>query len=84
MSQCKNIANGHVSGWKWKEIIRSPPYEEDDNDIDIHNPIYSTDYEQVSDLVVPAVFYLLKHVILFYYLIVFIFLYIKSIMFLHQ
>ena len=45
MSQCKNIANGYVLEWKWKEIIRSPPYEEDDGDIDIHNPMYLVDYE---------------------------------------
>ena len=83
MSQCENIANGYVSKWKRKEIIRSPPYEEDDNDIDIHNLMYSVDYESFSSLVVPGVFYLFKHVIHFYYLIIFIFIYIKSIMFLY-
>ena len=46
MSQCKNIANGYVSEWKWKEIIKSPPYEEDENDIDTHNPMYSAHYEK--------------------------------------
>ena len=45
MIQCEKIMNGYVLEWKQKEIIRSPPYEEDDNEIDIHNSMYSTNYE---------------------------------------
>ena len=40
MGQCENIVNGYVTKWTWKNIIRSNPYEEYDNDIDIHNPMY--------------------------------------------
>ena len=54
MSQCVNITNGYVSQWDQKELVRMPPYEDDDNDIDIHDPIYSIDYERVSDLVVTG------------------------------
>jgi hypothetical protein len=54
MSQCVNIASGYVSQWDQKELVRMPPYEDDDNDIDIHDPIYSADYERVSDLVVTG------------------------------
>ena len=39
MGQCENIVTGYVSEWTWTNIIRSTPYEEDDNDIDIHNPM---------------------------------------------
>ena len=51
MGQCKNIVIGYVSEWTWTNINKSTPYEEDDNDIDIHNPMYSSDYKRVSDLV---------------------------------
>ena len=47
MGQCENIVNGYVSEWTWTNIIRSALYEEDDNEIDIHNPMYSVD-EHVS------------------------------------
>ena len=50
MGQCENIVARYVN------IIRSTPYEEDDNDIDIHNPMYLADYERISDLVVPSEF----------------------------
>lgn len=54
MSQCKNSANGYVSQLDMKEFIRMPPYEDDENDIDIHDPKYSVDYEHVSNLVVTG------------------------------
>ena len=81
MSQYENIANGYVSNWKWKEIIKSPPYEEDSNDIDIHNPMYSTNYEHVSNLVVPSVF--LQTCFIFIFSCLHIYLFIVSIICVH-
>ena len=52
MSECENIANGYVSYWDLKDIVRKPPFE--DANIDIHDPIYSTDYEHVSNLVMAG------------------------------
>jgi hypothetical protein len=67
LSQCENIANGYVSEWDMKELIRMPPYEDDDIDINIHDPIYSADYERVSDLVVTGTCtYMLFYLILIY------------------
>ena len=51
VSVCENIANGYVSHWNLKEIVRKPPFEDADIDIDIHDPVYSADYEHISDLV---------------------------------
>ena len=56
IGQCENIGNGYVFEWTWTNIIRITLYEEDENDIDIHNPMYSSDYEHVYDLVVPGEF----------------------------
>ena len=51
VSVCENIANGYVSHWNLKEIVRKPPFEDADIDIDIHDLVYSADYERISDLV---------------------------------
>ena len=32
IGQCENIMTGYVFEWTWTNIIRSSPYEEDDND----------------------------------------------------
>ena len=56
MGQCENIVNGYVFELTWTNIIRSTPYEEDDIEINIHNPMYSVDYECVSNLVVLGEF----------------------------
>ena len=56
VSECENIVNGYVSHWDSKEIVRKPPFE--DADIDIHDPIYSTDYERVFDLVMVGLWYM--------------------------
>ena len=54
MSACENIVNGYFSHWNLKEIVRKPPFEDTDIDIDIHDPICSADYEHISDLVMAG------------------------------
>lgn len=49
--QCENIRDGYVSRWEMKQLISVPPFDENDN-VDVYDPLYSTDYECVSDLVV--------------------------------
>ena len=81
MGQYENIVNGYVSEWTWTNIIRSTPYEEDENDIDIHNPMYLADYERISDLVVPSDF--LQTCFIFMFNCIHIYLFIVSIIFVH-
>lgn len=52
-THCQNIANGYVLQWDMKYFITMPPYKDSDI-IDIHDPLYSVDYERVSDLVVTG------------------------------
>jgi hypothetical protein len=54
VSACENIGNGYVSHWDLKEIVRKPPFEDVDIDIDIHDPVYLADYERISDLVMAG------------------------------
>ena len=81
MGECKNIVNGYVSKWTWTNIIRSTPYEEDENDMKICNPMYSTDYECVFDLVVLGEF--LQKCFIFIFICLHIYLFIVSIIFVH-
>ena len=37
VSVCEHIVKGYVSHWDLKEIIRKPPFEDVDIDIDIHD-----------------------------------------------
>ena len=54
VSACENIVNGYVSHCDLKEIVRKPPFEDANIDIDIHDPIYSVDYERIFDLVMAG------------------------------
>lgn len=56
MSVCENIVNGYVSHLDLEDIVRKPPFEDADIDIDIdiHDLIYSTDYERVFYLVMTG------------------------------
>ena len=54
VSACQNIVNVHISDWDLKEIVRKPPFEDADIDIDIHDPVYLADYECISDFVVEC------------------------------
>ena len=58
MSVCENIVSGYVSHWDLKDIVRKPPFEDADIDIDIHDPIYSADYECVSNLVMAGLWHM--------------------------
>ena len=52
VSACENIMNGYVSHWDLKEIVRKAPFEDADINIDkCHDPVYSANYEHISDLV---------------------------------
>ena len=51
IDQCENIRDGYVSQWEMKQLISMPPFVEDDN-VDVYDPLYSANYERVSDLVV--------------------------------
>ena len=52
VSVCENIVNGYVSHWNLNSIVKKPPFEDANIDTGIHDPIYSANYEHVSNLVI--------------------------------
>ena len=54
VSACENIVNGYVSHWDLKEIVRKLAFKDAEIDIDIHDPIYSADYDRISNLVMAG------------------------------
>lgn len=72
IQQCQNIRDRFVSQWEMKQFVAMPPFEESDI-VDIHDLIYSADYERLSDLVVSGTLAFFKNILTHFHVLCLIF-----------